>query len=293
MIISCPHCRTKLKLPEEVEGKQVRCPSCKVVFVANPEELQDAVQPGLPGSAPTSVTNPPPIPASSADDDAGQGYPIGKSRAADHDDEDDAPPRRRRYSDDEDDRDDDEPRRRIERDDDLYASARGKTRIAGIAMMAAALFVLLNVAVNAVLSQVAQGQVGAPPVAAQNPAAFRIGQIVGVFCLALIFLPMIGFTFWAGVCLVKLGSRGIIITGIVMNGLLLLILGGGLGLNLYVLMEGAMPVPIGLVLPTVVMNSISCLLNLAAAALTIIALVQRDVSEFYAMQSGAARRRRR
>lgn len=278
MIIACPHCQAQLKLPEEVEGKQVRCPSCKAEFRADPTELQAAVQAGLPAPAPTGASTPPPVP-----DDAGT-YPIGKSR--DRDEDDDEPVHRRRsYGDDDDDADDSPVRRRPVVDDDTYASAKRKTAIAGYAMLAAGFFVMLNIGVNAVMSQLAQAQMGLPPMAGGNDAAFRLGQVLGIVCLFTVFLPIIGFVFWAGGCLLRLGSRGIIITGVVMNGLILLILGAGLAINVFVLTQGNVAIPLAYVVPTIVMNSISCLLNLAAALLSIVALVQRDVVEFYAMRA--------
>ncbi len=36
MEITCPHCQTKLKGSEDHQGKKVRCPKCKQVFVVRP-----------------------------------------------------------------------------------------------------------------------------------------------------------------------------------------------------------------------------------------------------------------
>jgi hypothetical protein len=42
----------KLKLPEDVEGKKVRCPGCKEIFRADHQTLAGAAQAKIPTSAP-------------------------------------------------------------------------------------------------------------------------------------------------------------------------------------------------------------------------------------------------
>ncbi|MSU76833.1 MAG: hypothetical protein EXS16_01935 [Gemmataceae bacterium] len=34
MILECPQCKTKVKIPDEAIEKKARCPRCKTVFVA-------------------------------------------------------------------------------------------------------------------------------------------------------------------------------------------------------------------------------------------------------------------
>src|SRR6516165_5105325 len=50
LIISCPSCARQLRLPDELQGQQVKCPSCMTQFTATADS----------GSAPTPA--PPPGP---------------------------------------------------------------------------------------------------------------------------------------------------------------------------------------------------------------------------------------
>src|SRR5438105_1300207 len=72
VVVECPSCGRKLKVPDELLGKQVRCADCAGTFLAEKK---------------TAVAPPPPAPA-----------PV-KSRARDEDDyddrDDDRPTRRR------------------------------------------------------------------------------------------------------------------------------------------------------------------------------------------------------
>ncbi|MBI2807403.1 MAG: hypothetical protein HYX68_20670 [Planctomycetes bacterium] len=272
MVINCPLCQVKLKLPEDMAGKRVRCPSCDGIFDAPAGAHEVAVQEGAPAVTPTSVA-----PAPSWEDSP-------------------APKPRPRFNDDYDrDTDDNEPAR--DEIDDLrdeqeatLATARRVTRTAGVAMLMTGCFVLVNITVNGIMTFLSQGDLAPPPGA--DAGAFRAGQIAGLFCVAFIFLPMIGFVIWGGSCLIRLGSRGIIITGVVMTVLLLLLLGGGLAINVVVLSQG-MPIPLWVVLPTVILNSISCLLCIASLILAIIALGNRAVSTAYLIQAESGRARRR
>ena len=283
MIISCPHCQMKLKLPEDVEGKKVRCPGCKQIFRADHQTLAGATQAKIP--------TPAPAPGAAAPAPTEQTYSIAEYDDRDRDQEVRRP---RRLDDDEADQpDEDDPLQQMrEEEDAIFARAKRKARVAGGLMLLTGFFILSNVGVNAVLSQMANAQIGPPP-GPGNDAAFRAGQTIGLVCMAIIFLPMIGCIVWAGVCLLTLRSRGIIITGVVINFLLLLILGAGLALNVFVLVQGQIPIPPALIWPTVVMNGISCILTLSTASSTIFVLVSGDVREAYLIQAGAAERLRR
>jgi predicted Zn finger-like uncharacterized protein len=70
--IHCPHCSAKIKAPETVIGKQVRCPSCKNAFTAAlPEQMEAPPEPAY-SAAPMSMAPgrdydaPPPAPAAAA-----------------------------------------------------------------------------------------------------------------------------------------------------------------------------------------------------------------------------------
>jgi len=277
MIIPCPHCQVRLNLPEDVEGKQVRCPSCKEVFRANKEVLEEAVQAGLPEPTPTSVTSRP-----RAEEDEEREPPRSRPRYRDYGDDEDGDDGRDR---------DDYDRRDIERDTEaVRAQAKRVARPAGYFMAAACIFTGINIAGNAVLSFLSQQEMGPPPPGVPGPGAM-IGLMV--ICLAVIFGPILIFIGLGSKCLFTLGSRGLIITAIVMNFILLLVMGGGLVINIIALAAGNLPVPIHLVLPTVVMNSFTCIANLGAAVLSIRVLINADVSEAYAMQQEDISRRRR
>lgn len=36
-LVNCPECHRQLRVPEELVGQQVKCPTCGHVFIANPE----------------------------------------------------------------------------------------------------------------------------------------------------------------------------------------------------------------------------------------------------------------
>jgi predicted Zn finger-like uncharacterized protein len=270
MIIACPHCQAKLNLPENVEGKQVRCPNCRQVFRADKEVLQESVQAGMPepAPAPTAVTPKP------RDNQEERSRP---KRYADYDEDRDY----RRADIYEDDHFD---RREVKKDvEEIAENARAIARPAGYVMLGAFAFTAINIAGNGVLTMLTEMEMGAMP-----GEVLALGLIcsVGFYSLPLVFM-MLG-----GRGLLTLGSRGMIVTAIVMNFILFFLLGGGAALNLGVLAMGELPVPLSLVVPTVVMNSISSVLNLAAAVMAIRVLRDPDVSEAYAVRLQELWRRR-
>ncbi len=275
MIIPCPHCQAKLNLPENVEGKQVRCPNCRQVFRADKEALQESVQEGRPEPAPTAVT-----PKPFDEEERPRSASTAAARSRDYeDDEDDGRA---------DDWDRDDFERQVRRDsEELLENAKAQARPAGYLMLAAFVFTGLNIASNAGLTVLTERELGnLPP-----------GPMVGIMiCGVSIYVVPLIFMLLAGRALLALGSRGVIITAIVMNFILFFILGAGALANVAVLTMGQIPVPLYLVLPIIVMNSISCLLNLGAAVMAIRVLMLADVREAYAMQSAnrvdLSRRRR-
>ncbi|HWY87187.1 MAG TPA: trypsin-like peptidase domain-containing protein, partial [Gemmataceae bacterium] len=109
--IECPGCRAKLTIPEELQGKQIRCPKCKMLTVAGKGAAGD---PGGKSARP-SATVPKQSSGSSEAITSGRPVPSRPSRTAREDDDATRrPPKTRRtFRDDEDDEDsEDRPRRR-------------------------------------------------------------------------------------------------------------------------------------------------------------------------------------
>jgi hypothetical protein len=65
ILTNCPACKRKLKLAENLQGKQVRCPGCKEVFrvAAPPAEAAEAVEPAPVAVQPPPAARPAPRPA--------------------------------------------------------------------------------------------------------------------------------------------------------------------------------------------------------------------------------------
>ncbi len=113
-VVSCPDCQRKLRVPNELVGKLVKCPTCGQTFTADP-----------------AAQAPPPPPPSPVEEKA----PRTSKVSRDEDDEDDERSRRprcalRRDDDDDDDDDDDRRRRRRSRSarDDDDDDDRGRRR---------------------------------------------------------------------------------------------------------------------------------------------------------------------
>jgi predicted Zn finger-like uncharacterized protein len=84
-IVKCPECKRTLRVPDDLLGKTVRCPSCQVTFTA---QAGDAEPP------------PPPMPKMEIDEEEEQAVTRKPKRRDSEDDDDDRPARRRRYDDD-------------------------------------------------------------------------------------------------------------------------------------------------------------------------------------------------
>ena len=119
MVILCSNCNAQLMVPPEVAGKQVKCPLCKIVFVA--PAVQASPPPAEEEHDKDRVTVDPPARKGSPNN---EGAPSARKR--DYDDEEDAPRRRRsRYDDEDDDRDRSRSwRGRYDDDDADYARRR-------------------------------------------------------------------------------------------------------------------------------------------------------------------------
>ncbi len=90
--ISCPSCSRKLKLADNLQGKQIRCPACKNVFrVEAPAEAEVEIAEAVAEAPP-----PPPRPQPAARPAARPAPPPAEDAFADFEDAPAPPPRRRR-----------------------------------------------------------------------------------------------------------------------------------------------------------------------------------------------------
>jgi hypothetical protein len=76
MLVTCPDCNKKLKVPESVSGKKVRCPGCKAV-VAVPAHPVVAAPPPRPATVPQEVEELPVV-----EEGAGAAAPASTMRCA-------------------------------------------------------------------------------------------------------------------------------------------------------------------------------------------------------------------
>src|SRR5262249_49382869 len=163
-----------------------------------------------------------------------------KPRAEDEESEDRSPRRRSDYL-----------GERDEETEEIIAHGKRLARSAGLLMFAACLFTTLNILVNAAISAVVQAEVGEEG---------TVTVLMFVF-LMFVFGPILYVIGLGASALLNLGSRSHIVAAVVMNFLLLLMLAGGLAYSVFTLTEDINPI---LVLPTLVLNPISCVLNLGA-----------------------------
>jgi hypothetical protein len=114
VITTCPDCDKKLKVPDNLLGKKVKCPGCSKMFTA---EDSSAPEPSSSKPRDGSVTNRPSAQPRRRDDDEEEDRPRSRGRR-DEDDEDDDGRGRGRSRGRRDDDDDDRGRGRRRRDDD-------------------------------------------------------------------------------------------------------------------------------------------------------------------------------
>src|SRR5947209_20250282 len=99
ILVRCPTCTSKLRVPEHAQGKRIKCPKCTCTFTARSEE--DA-----PAKQEEGVTERPAVAArrrASAEEVTEKPAPVRRKGRADED-EDEAPPSGKRPRD-----EDDEP----------------------------------------------------------------------------------------------------------------------------------------------------------------------------------------
>jgi hypothetical protein len=106
----CPDCGTKIKTPDNLAGKMVRCPKCEAEIRADksPESEPPIVSEAIQSDRPSAEDKRQQIRTDRGGGDEAPALERRRSRARDDEDEDEAPrPRRRRSRDDDDDDDDD------------------------------------------------------------------------------------------------------------------------------------------------------------------------------------------
>lgn len=261
MLIQCPKCQAKLELPADVEGKKVRCPACQEIFHATSEIVTNAIQAGEPENKP----------------------PSNVGNAAQN----------RKGFDDDDDLD-----RRLDsmREDakDVEAEAKSCTRVAGWVNIGAAVFFAFDILVTLVLLQLT----GPDQVGQLRGREAELAATIQAFmpvCIVLLYAPMIIFVLLGGRALLSLGSRGLIITGIVFNGIIVLLLGCGTLFSVFTSMtpDGRANMPPGWVYGTTLgLGVISGILNLVAFILAIKALTRDPVAQYFRLKSGTEYRGR-
>ena len=170
--------------------------------------------------------------------------------------------------------------------------ARQRLRPVGWLMVATGVFVAANIAVNGTTFFLAQAEVRAAANFANNDAAFRISQLRELFCILVLFIPPVILLFVGAHSLLKFGAHGLIVTSTVMCFLMIVLLGGGLVINIAVLLQPNNPVRLMYMAPTMVMNGVSCLLLLVTAILSVMMLSNREVNDAYDASSRLARVRR-
>jgi predicted Zn finger-like uncharacterized protein len=115
-LVSCPECQRKLRVPEDLLHKLVKCPTCGQTFTADPAALPPPPPPPEDRPARPSKVSRDDDEDEEDDEDRSRRRRRSSRRDRDDEDDDDRPRRRRsrfsRDDDDVDDDDDDRPRRR-------------------------------------------------------------------------------------------------------------------------------------------------------------------------------------
>jgi predicted Zn finger-like uncharacterized protein len=87
VVIACPNCQTKLRVPEDVLGKKVKCSKCDTAFTAEAPES---------GTGPTEIQEKPAAPARRRAAPPPEEEPDDGDELEDEDEEEEDQPRRRR-----------------------------------------------------------------------------------------------------------------------------------------------------------------------------------------------------
>ncbi len=136
-LVSCPECQRKLRVPNDLIGKLVKCPTCGHTFTADPVNQAPPPEPVAKAESrparTSKVSRDEKDEDEDEDEDRSRRRRLRSSRRDDDDeDDDDRPRRRKRFSrdDDEDDDDDDDRPRRSRRRRGYLAPHRGGTILA-------------------------------------------------------------------------------------------------------------------------------------------------------------------
>jgi len=131
-LVSCPECKRKLRVPTDLVGKLVKCPTCGQTFTADPAAH---APPPPPAAADEKVARTSKVSRDDEEDEDEERSHRQRSRSRKDDDDDDDRPRRRsrsRRDDDDEDDDDDRPRRRSRDRRDLAPHRGGAVLAIGI-----------------------------------------------------------------------------------------------------------------------------------------------------------------
>jgi hypothetical protein len=195
-VVTCPSCERKLRLPDDLLGQEVKCPTCGTTFLGE-------------------VSKPKPrVPEKKSDEEENEPtYRLEskrRRRSRDDDDDDDRPSRRRSRRSDDDDDDDDRPsrrrRRRYDDDDDPWSRRRylrphrgGSVLTVGIIGLVVS--ILCCPLVGVIMGIIAVSQ-GSGDLAAMNRGDMdpegRGSTIGGLICgVIAIIIAVLLFVFWA------------------------------------------------------------------------------------------------
>ena len=196
MQIFCPSCQRQLRVPDTAVGKTVKCPACQKTFTVGSGASAEQIQ--------TPVAPRPTVPEAPGI-------------------EEDTRPRgsRRDYSEDDIDLRDDEEARRI-------AGASAVWLIA--AALAALIAALTNIVMTLALGGMEDGPFDFRPGVDDE---FLAGMICGLGGCGTVILSVVVLMIIAGLQLKSFGSKGWVITGIVLSFGLALLFGGGALVDLF------------------------------------------------------------
>jgi hypothetical protein len=238
-IITCRDCGRKLRVPDNLLGKKVKCPGCGVKFAAEvEEELEEWDEVEEPA---------PPPPRRSRDEGIQKKQP--KSRPRDYEEEEeeeDVSAKRKRRDDDEDDDEDYEPQKRKPKKREIY---KGWERVRlGVNLVAVSIWIMIGGFAALILSSCVLGAVigaaaapaggapngpfnQAPPggaVAGASVAVIAIAALMVILYLAYTGTQMTGLGFCMGVVstprtqslkMLAVTSFGLAVAGLCANGL--------------------------------------------------------------------------
>ncbi len=176
ILIQCPSCERRLRVPDNLLGKQVKCPSCQTTFTAAEDgESEETLRSPAEERPAVTPRRRPAAPPPEEDEGYEEERPSRASRRRPPDEEDEEQ--------EEDYEEEDRPRRRRRRRRRSTADAEGAVAGPAIALLITGILGVLVGVVN-IIFQVANpngaGQpFGGPPGGGAPDASFRVGQMIG------------------------------------------------------------------------------------------------------------------